>query len=128
MNEFDTSALISSCPVRDILNRLSDRWSLLTLHELMQTPVIRFGEFRRAIPDISPRMLSQTLRCLEQDGLIQREAYATIPPRVDYSLTPLGQSFMGVVEQLLQWAKVHQDDIHLARESYQAPEISNIAK
>ena len=112
---------LQDCPVRDVLSRLGDRWTVLVLHQL-RIGILRFGELRRAIPDISPRMLSQTLRHLEQDGLVARTAYATIPPRVEYALTALGDSFMGVVQNMLDWARDHQDAIHAARAAYAPPE------
>ena len=111
---------LNDCPIRDVLNRLSDRWTVLVMSQL-RTGVQRFGEIRREIPDISPRMLSQTLRNLEQDGLVTRTAYPTIPPRVDYHLTEMGQSFLEVVDVMLDWAKENQSAIHLAREAYITP-------
>ena len=111
---------LNDCPIRDVLNRLSDRWTVLVMSQL-RTGVQRFGEIRREIPDISPRMLSQTLRNLEQDGLVTRMAYPTIPPRVDYHLTEMGQSFLAVVDVMLVWAKANQPAIHSARAAYVAP-------
>ena len=110
-----------NCPIRDVLNRLGDRWTVLVMLQL-GGGVQRFSEVRRNIPDISPRMLSQTLRHLEQDGLVARTAYASVPPRVDYALTDLGESFMGVVQVMLDWAKTHQTAVHSAREAYSPPE------
>ena len=95
-----TTQQVANCPIRDVLSHLGDRWTVLVLHAL-QDGEIRFGVLRTQIPDISPRMLSQTLRRLEQDGLIARTAYATIPPRVDYRLTELGISFMQVIQVML---------------------------
>ena len=116
-----TTQQIADCPVRDVLSHLGDRWTVLVLHAL-QGGEIRFGVLRAQIPDISPRMLSQTLRRLEQDGLIARTAYATIPPRVDYRLTELGISFMQPIQAMLNWAKLNQSAVHEARQAYIPPE------
>ena len=115
-----TTQQVANCPIRDVLSHLGDRWTVLVLHAL-QDGVIRFGVLRTQIPDISPRMLSQTLRRLEQDGLIARTAYATIPPRVDYRLTELGVSFMQVIQVMLDWAKQNQSAVHAARQAYVPP-------
>lgn len=114
------------CPVRDVLARLGDRWTVLVLHEL-QNGTLRFSELRKRVADISPRMLSQTLRQLEQDGLAVREAYPTIPPRVDYSLTPLGQSFMQSVQGMMDWAAANHAAVRAARRAYVAP-LSQVAR
>ncbi len=112
---------IAECPIRDVLSRLGDRWSILVLHAL-QDEIQRFGQLKMLVPDISPRMLSQTLRRLEEDGLVARTAYATIPPRVDYQLTALGRSFMAAAQVLLLWAKNHQQEVRVARQNYVPPE------
>ena len=92
------------CPIRDILDKTADKWSLLVLYPLRENEVLRFGELQRAIPDISQKMLTQTLRRLEEMSLISREAYPEVPPRVEYRLTPLGHSFMANVEPLVGWS------------------------
>ncbi len=107
------------CPIRDILDRIGDRWSLLALFALA-SGTLRFTELRRAIGDISQRMLAQTLRTLEQDGFLTRTAYPTIPPRVEYALTPLGRSLLAPMDTLLAWAKANQPAIHAARAAYAA--------
>lgn len=112
---------IADCPIRDVLSRLGDRWSVLVLHAL-QDEVQRFGQLKAMVPDISPRMLSQTLRRLEEDGLVARTAYASIPPRVDYQLTALGRSFMAAAQVLLLWAKNNQHEVRAARQNYVPPE------
>ncbi len=115
------TTLAERCPIRDVLDRLSDRWTVLILEELAHG-TLRFGEIKKRITDISPRMLSQTLRYLEQDGIIRREAFATIPPRVEYTLTSLGTSFLSVVDQMVQWANTNQAAVRAARQAYIAPE------
>jgi len=105
----------ANCPIRDILDRLADRWSLLVLIHL-HDGTLRFSDLRRAIGDISQRMLSLTVRRLEQDGFLSRTVYPTVPPRVDYTLTDLGRSILEPVGALVDWAAAHRDEIHAARE------------
>ena len=90
---------------------MSDKWSLLIIHTLSQAPVLRFGELRNAIPDISQKMLAVTLRTLEEDGLVIRTMYAEIPPRVEYSLTSRAQSLLPHIMTLIGWAKENMADI-----------------
>jgi DNA-binding HxlR family transcriptional regulator len=118
--------LTENCPIRDVLDRLGDRWTVLVLHELAMG-TLRFSELRKRIADISPRMLAQTLRQLEQDGLVARAVFPTIPPRVDYTLTPLGHSFFERVEMLAQWAAENHEAVKAARRAYVAP-TGNAAK
>lgn len=99
------------CPIRNILARLSDKWSLLVLYTLVQTGVMRFGELRRAIPDISQKMLTVTLRTLEEDGFVTRTIYPEVPPRVEYRLTQRAHSLFPHIEALVGWAKEHMDAI-----------------
>jgi len=94
------------CPVRNLLDQLGDRWSMLLLCALASEPM-RFSALARAVPDISKRMLSQTLRTLETDGLVHRDVRPTVPPQVTYSLTPLGQSFAGPLLGLVEWAEAN---------------------
>src|SRR5436305_1673154 len=84
---------LSDCPVRGILDRLGDKWSMLIVLEL-STGNVRFNELRRRIPDISQKMLTQTLRDLQRDGMVGRTVFPTVPPSVEYGLTPLGQSLL----------------------------------
>ncbi|MEL1264614.1 helix-turn-helix domain-containing protein [Pseudoxanthomonas putridarboris] len=112
--------ITENCPIRDVLDRLGDRWTVLVLHELA-TGTLRFSELRKRIADISPRMLAQTLRHLEQDGLVRREVFPTVPPRVDYALTAMGESFFERVEMLAQWAADHHEAVKAARRAYVAP-------
>lgn len=114
------------CPVRMVLDRISDRWSLLVMIVLSKG-TFRFGELSKYIPDISTRMLSQTLRRLEQDGLITRKAYATIPPKVEYRISALGQSFFESIQGMVAWAETNKAVILAARSNYIPPE-SHTAK
>src|SRR4051794_16997449 len=109
---------ILKCPVRDVLDQIGDKWSTLILLILGERSH-RFGELRRAVPDISQRMLTQTLRDLQRDGLISRHVHPTVPPSVEYRLTPLGQSFLGPLEGLVQWAETHFGAIKMARDHFE---------
>lgn len=106
------------CPIRDVLERLGDRWTMLVLFTLEEGGTQRFSVLKSRIPDISQRMLAQTLRRIEQDGLVLRTVYPTVPPRVDYALTPLGESFLKPMHQLLDWAAAHHEDVRAARLAY----------
>jgi len=109
------------CPIRDVLERMGDRWSMLVLFTLSEHQTLRFSVLKNTIGDISQRMLSQTLRRLEQDGLVLRTAYATVPPRVDYALTVLGESFLKPMHNLLQWAEQNHQQVRDARVAYVPP-------
>src|ERR1700761_4720388 len=102
------------CPVRDVLDRIGDKWSILMIMTLAMRPQ-RFSELHRAIRDISKRMLTQTLRDLERDGLITRHVFPTTPPSVEYRLAPLGQSLLDPMASLIDWADHRYSDIHAAR-------------
>lgn len=104
------------CPVRDILARVGDKWSLLCILYLGSTERLRFNELRHSIDGISQRMLTVTLRSLENDGLVRRTVFAQVPPRVEYRLTILGQSLLGAVIELGNWAKDHAPAIAEARQ------------
>lgn len=104
----------NNCPIRDVLDHVGSRWSLLILFQL-RGRTLRFTELKREIGDISQRMLTQTLRILERDGLVQRQVYPTIPPRVDYTLTDLGTSLLTPMGELLRWAVTNHDHIRAAR-------------
>lgn len=105
-DEFDPN-----CPIRNILCRVSDKWSLLILHTLSQHKIVRFKELQRLIPDISQKMLTVTLRSLEEDGFVTRKVYMEIPPKVEYSLTERAESFLVRAYSLIEWAIDNMDDI-----------------
>ncbi|WP_072397522.1 helix-turn-helix domain-containing protein [Hyphomicrobium sp. CS1GBMeth3] len=107
----------STCPVRDVLDHIGDKWTTLIVLTLSDRPY-RFGELRRAIPDISQRMLTQTLRDLQRDGLVSRHVFPTLPPSVEYRLTPLGTSLLVPLGQLIQWANAHHAEIKAARSRF----------
>ena len=106
-----------ACEIRDLLDRLADKWSLLVV-ELLGERTRRFMELRREIDGISQRMLTLTLRQLERDGLVERTAFAVMPPRVDYALTPLGTTLLAAIQPLVGWARANRDEIACARFSY----------
>lgn len=105
------------CPIRDVLDRIGDQWSLLVL-EALDGRTRRFNELLRAIGDISKQMLSTTLKRLEQDGFVTRTLFAEIPPRVEYALTELGRSFLAPLRTLIAWADSHHRLIVASRQRY----------
>jgi DNA-binding HxlR family transcriptional regulator len=109
MQELDLK--FPTCPVRNVLARFSDKWSLLVLVCILQNGKMRYTEIRRSIPDISQKMLSSTLKHLEEDNLLVREAYAEIPPRVEYSLSETGESLMLAMRLLLDWSLQHFQEV-----------------
>ena len=111
------AAIVEPCPIRDVLDRIGDQWSLLVLQALAAR-LMRFGEINRAIGDISKQMLSRTLKRLEQDGFVKRTLFAEIPPRVEYELTELGRSFLAPLEALVAWADANHQSICNARRDY----------
>jgi DNA-binding HxlR family transcriptional regulator len=111
-------SLYPDCPIRNILSRIGDKWSMLVLFTLEQHDNIRFKELQRNIPDISQKMLTTTLKTLEADDLLLRKAYPEIPPRVEYQLTERGKSLLPLIDNLLLWAMDNFDDIIAARQKY----------
>ena len=97
-------ALFPDCPIRNILSRIGDKWSLLVLYTLSGSSVMRFNVLQKNIPDISQKMLTVTLRALEEDGLVKRVIYAEVPPRVEYSLTDRAKSLLPCIDSLIAWA------------------------
>lgn len=100
-----------TCPIRNVLSRISDKWSLLILCSLQMNGVMRYKDILSAIPDISQKVLSSSLKRLEEDHLITRTMYKEIPPRVEYELTEMGKELMPAVQMMIQWAQVHFDDV-----------------
>ncbi|GAA1577162.1 winged helix-turn-helix transcriptional regulator [Leucobacter aridicollis] len=108
-----------NCPSRQLVDRIGDRWTVLIIGALASGPA-RYGELADSVAGISPRMLSQTLKALERDGLVAREAFAEIPPRVVYSLTPSGESLRPVLLAVETWARQHMPGVLAAREAFDA--------
>ena len=107
------------CEVRQILDRIADKWSLLVI-SLLAERTLRFTELRKAIDGISQRMLTVTLRQLERDGLVCRTVFAEVPPRVEYCLSPMGHTLLGTIQALVTWTEEHQAEIARARAEYDA--------
>ena len=106
------------CEVRQILDRVADKWSLLVVSLLEAERKMRFTELRREIDGISQRMLTVTLRQLERDGLVKRTVYPVVPPKVEYELTPLGCTLHETIQALVRWTERHQNEIAAARAAY----------
>ena len=104
-------ALFPDCPIRNVLARVGDKWSLLVLYNLQHMEPVRFKELQRQIPDISQKSLTQTLRTLEENGFVSREVFPEVPPRVEYSLTARAHSFLPLVENMINWAKENMEEI-----------------
>lgn len=116
LSEFDHHA---ACKVRDIVDRIGDKWSLAVIHQI-GTTTKRFTELLRIVPGISQRMLTATLRGLERDGLVHRRVYPVVPPKVEYRLTPMGTTLLETVCTLMNWAYEHSEAIDKARADYDA--------
>ena len=109
----DIKAEYLACPIRQVVSRFGDKWSMLVLYMLhaSETGVLRFNEIRRLMTDCSQKMLSQTLKNLEQSHLVHREVYPEVPPRVEYSLTETGRSLMPAIIALIDWGKEHFNEV-----------------
>jgi DNA-binding HxlR family transcriptional regulator len=108
----------ANCPTRRALDRIGDKWSVLIVGLLAQR-THRFAELRRSIEGISQKMLTQTLRSLERDGLLTRTIYPEVPPRVEYSLTPLGRTLVEPIQAVVAWAETHITQVEAAQRKYE---------
>jgi DNA-binding HxlR family transcriptional regulator len=111
------SAAEDACRARDVLDRVGDKWSVLVIG-LLGDGTRRFTDILRSVDGISQRMLTVTLRGLERDGIVTRTVHPVVPPRVDYTLTPMGQTLLRTIRQLIEWADEHTGDIDDARVRY----------
>ena len=109
MKEINTEYL--ACPIRNVIDRFGDKWSLLILYHLHKGGTLRFGEIYQQMTDISEKMLSSKPKDLERDHLIKRKSYPVIPPKVEYTLTDLGESLMPHLDSLIGWAVEHFKDV-----------------
>lgn len=118
--------VFTDCPIRNVLARISGKWSLLVLYTLDRNGMspMRFNQLRRAIPDISQKVLTTTLRTLETDGLICRKVFAEVPPRVEYSLTERALTLIPLVDSLINWAADNMADIVRDRAQGIAPDTT----
>lgn len=110
---------LANCPIRNVVQSIFGKWTSLLLMALAEKPY-RFGELRRLVPDISQRMLTETLRDLQRDGYVHREVFPTKPPSVEYSLTDLGRSMFDSLQHLLNWAENHHSTVLQARATFDA--------
>lgn len=108
------NAFDENCPTRLILDRIGDKWSVLVVLSLREGPM-RFTELRNLIGGVTPKVLTQTLRAMAADGLLTRHVFAEVPPRVEYELTPLGQSLQGPIQAVTDWAEEHVNEVMAAR-------------
>lgn len=113
----DPDVFSARCPSRDVLGRIADKWTVLVVCGLAKG-TRRFSELQREIAGISQKMLTQTLRSLERDGLVERHVYPVIPPRVEYTLTPLGRGFLRPIRSVAAWAEAHVFDVLDAQARY----------
>ena len=109
----DIKAEYLACPIRQVVSRFGDKWSLLVLYTINESEsgVMRFNELRRFMTDCSQKMLSQTLKNLEQSHLVHRKVYPEVPPRVEYTLTDLGKSLMPSIQSILKWSVEHFNEV-----------------
>ena len=106
------------CPSRDLLDRIGDKWTVLVLGELAKNGACRFTQLRKRLSGVSEKMLTQTLRAVERDGLVLRTVYPAVPVRVEYALTPLGQTLREPLKALTEWSVRHVAEVIAAREEY----------
>jgi DNA-binding HxlR family transcriptional regulator len=114
------------CPSRDLLDRIGDKWTVLILGALAEGRPRRFSELRRHVGGVSEKMLTQTLRGLERDGLVVRTVYPEVPPHVEYSLTGLGTTLLEPIAALTRWANEHMDDVVEARQAYSEKQAATV--
>ncbi|MEU6174607.1 helix-turn-helix domain-containing protein [Streptantibioticus parmotrematis] len=106
------------CPSRDVLDQIGSKWAVLVLGELGRHGACRFTQLRQRLAGVSEKMLTQTLRTLERDGLVLRTVYPEVPIRVEYALTPLGETLRGPLKALTEWSVRHIEEVLAAREEY----------
>jgi DNA-binding HxlR family transcriptional regulator len=113
-----------NCPTRQVLDCIADKWTVLVIHRLAGG-TLRFAQLRRQVDGISQKVLTNTLRALERDGIVHRRIYASVPPKVEYSLTDLGRSLCDLVEGICRWAEAHIEQVQASRKLYERtlPEV-----
>lgn len=120
----EPTALSGNCPTRELLDRIADKWTTLIIGLLGEAGgPLRFGELRRRIAGISQKMLTQTLRDLERDGIVARTLYPVIPPRVEYALTPLGRTLREPLGALHRWAEEHMAEVRAAQQTFDVKDM-----
>lgn len=118
--------LFPDCPIRNVLSRISCKWPMLVLFTLSQRGTLRFNTLLRALPDISQKMLTATLRTLEEDGLVVRQVYAEVPPRVEYGLTERTRSLLPILDELVDWAHSNMAAIMRDRQRHAGGETAAV--
>ena len=118
---------LEDCPVRNVLDRVGDKWSILIISILGECGTTRFNQLNQKIGNISQKMLTVTLRTLEADGLVRRTIYPEIPPRVEYNLTPMGKSLLPAIEGLTRWAQENMPAVLASREQYKNRESISVS-
>lgn len=121
------NSIIEMCPIRNVVARFGNKWALLVVLVLSENGNVRFNALSRMIPDISPRVLSGTLKTLEADGLVRRTVHPEVPPKVEYSLTQTGLSLVPIIVQLTEWAQNNMKTIMANRETVHVSETSDTA-
>lgn len=116
----EKNSIIEICPVRNVISRFGNKWSLLVILILSENKVLRFSELCHMIPDVSSRVLSSTLKTLEADGLVSRKSYPVVPPKVEYKLTETGLSLVPFIIQLTEWAQKNMKSILKHRNQFEA--------
>ena len=116
---FEKNENIENCPVRNVIDRIGDKWSMLIILLLAEEQVLRFNEIHKCIGTISQKMLTVTLKSLESDGLVKRTVFPQIPPKVEYELTQRGKSLLPHLLALTEWANNNMSDIKASREQYE---------
>lgn len=124
MKKEEKNSIIEVCPIRNVVARFGNKWALLVIYMLNDTPVLRFNQLSRQIPDVSSRVLSATLRMLEADGLVSRNVYPEVPPRVEYRLTDMGRSLVPFIIELTQWAQQNMPAIVRHRRAFERKSTS----
>ncbi|GAA1782184.1 winged helix-turn-helix transcriptional regulator [Agromyces lapidis] len=115
-DDVERDVLSPDCPSRVILSRIGERWTMFVILALSRAGTLRFTELRATVGEVTPKVLTETLRALEADGLVERRAYADSPPRVEYSLTPLGTSLLEPIAAMREWAEQHVPEVLASRE------------
>ena len=121
------NVMSASCPTRQVLGRVANKWTMLVISALSDEDVLRFSELRRRVEGVTQKVLTQTLRGLERDGLVERTVYPTVPVTVEYRLTPLGKSLASAVSVIKAWAYANIEELERARERYDEIAASQIA-
>lgn len=116
-NSSEPEIFTADCPTQRVLETIADKWSVIVIYVLSKE-TRRYSELQRVIGGISQKMLTQTVRKLERDGIVERHVYPVVPPKVEYSLTPLGQTLTEVLKEVCEWAQVHWNEIEAARVRY----------